>query len=205
MTRNQVFLATAVVVLSGLGSLWLWGRMPQIAAEDGLLEGAQALALGAGTVLSLLLMIKGGRRDSLVWFALLLFFLSILLRELDVEKYGLPTLPTILGSGIGRSVLLGAGWLALIGLFLRDVPGHRKDFLRFFSGWTRTVFLVGCLFYLGGLPFDKDWFGLSKPANLLGEEILEWAAAFFLLQVPLAGLRLLFSPARPSNRKGSQQ
>ncbi|MFA5516846.1 MAG: hypothetical protein WDA20_11225 [Desulfuromonadales bacterium] len=197
MTRTYALVALAAALLSGLGLFWAAGSMPQIAEENALLESSQALCLGASALVAAILALKD-RPHRFIWAFYLLFSLSMFLREVDVEDFGLPTLLIVLGSGLGRNILLAVCWLGLLAWFLRDPRARSTGLLRFLWPWYGIIFCAGCLFYAAGLPFDKQCFPLQKQASRLMEELLEFAGALLLLQVPLAGILPLLRPSAPA-------
>ncbi len=186
--RNS--LLDIVIALSAAGVfffLWRLGQIsPDIAQEDSLLEWSQAVILFSAVLVLLvrLAICRPGDRF-FPFFFLLLTYITVLLREMDVEDYPLPDLLVFLGSGVGRDILLSAIWIAYLFLLFRKsskVVVFARSFLRSRTG---AYFIAGVVLYLAGLPFDKHFFPLSREADLLLEECFESLGTTFLFLATL--------------------
>jgi len=80
--------------------------------ENALLENLQACFLALGTLL-FLLPTQTNAANSFLNKAFSLLCLSFLLRELDLERFGVPPIIAQLGSGNGRKLLLAVLWVLL--------------------------------------------------------------------------------------------
>lgn len=147
--------------------------------ENELLENLQALLLLSSCV-ALLLALPGAEREQrILLLAGALFFLSLLLREVDVEKLGLSRLITLLGSGDGRNIILISLWLIV---FVQIAAGYR-----WYVNTVRALLFsrAGLFYILGGLL-------------LLGGEVLDALSRSYRLQEEIAeviGNYLLFIAA----------
>lgn len=151
--------------------------------EGALAETLQWVLLAAAVLLCLSELLRRQPRLSRNLLLLfVLFFVTLLLRELDVEDLALPQVLVALGSGPGRDVWLGASW-AISGCFAISrwrcwLPRLPQVLLGVKEAWG---FLLGCGCYAASLAFDKAWFPLAPAVNLAAEETLELLGCFFLL------------------------
>jgi hypothetical protein len=184
--------------------------------EGAVVEILQSVMLAGAALLCLGQWRRESRRISRsvpVLFGLV--FVTIFLREVDVEDLAVPQIFIFLGSGSGRNAWLGTAWAAY-GWFALSrwpvwLPQMRHLLQRSAPGWA---FLAGCACYLAGFPFDKEWLPIGAGPNLVVEELLEAVGcSFFLVSallllaagVPAAGsseplqkMPVLPRPAAPS-------
>ena len=110
---------------------------PTVYGENNLLENTQALTLALTLLLFLIPLFDSVRNDRLIAVFLSLLTLGFILRELDVEKFDVPNILILVGSGKGRNFLLGSGLLLtlLTALFrFRYYLSLSRCFLRNGSG-----------------------------------------------------------------------
>ena len=86
--------------------------------ENNLLENTQAFVLMFVFFLYLLPLFDPLRGDKLIAVFFAILTLAFLLRELDIEKFDLPKILILLGSGNGRNILLASGFLSTLGFAL---------------------------------------------------------------------------------------
>lgn len=174
-------LVAGVILIGFFGLRHLWLLAPGIAEENRLLEWGQVLFLAGGAVVCLIRMAAGAATKRFFTFGFLfLTFLTFILRELDVEDFSLPDIVILLGSGPGRDILLGGGWIIYLFLLVRRplrIPATAHGFL---TSRVGAYFTAGILCYLAATPFDKGMLDLSPNALLFGEEYLELAGTFLL-------------------------
>ncbi|MBE0598883.1 MAG: hypothetical protein IH614_16630 [Desulfuromonadales bacterium] len=170
--------------VSGALLLLLWGLslvLPGIARENGVLESLQAILL-AVALLALLARSPQWRRGERRWpgFFIGVALLSILLRELEVDRFDLPGWLIYMGDGDGRDLLLGLLWLAVLVAAARNWR-HLGSWARqgLHSHWGWTLLLGGCLYLLGSF-FDQKIFPLDKPSQLFWEEAMETVGALYI-------------------------
>ncbi|MGR8949679.1 MAG: hypothetical protein ACU84Q_16680 [Gammaproteobacteria bacterium] len=182
LTGNSMLLWVCVVVIYTL----IWGVFAlngiRISHEHGPMENTQAGFLCAGFLLLGGLAIRLKTRGHRILFATLaLFYASFFLREVEVEDLNIPRVLILLGSGPGKKYLLVTCWLVAAGFFLcypKETWSAFKKWLKTFAGLT---IILGGVFYLLGMPFDKKAFDIQYDLNVLLEEMLESVAALWML------------------------
>jgi hypothetical protein len=164
----------------------------ELTAENGVMEYGQGLLLALSMIAFLLPLSTATPRQRYVLFACSLFCFSSVLRELDVEDYDIPQLFIILGSGIGKKIVLAVLWAPILIYFARNFSYYKTTFSDYlFSKTGRYILLGGVVMFLGW-PFDK---GLVDSAyNNLYEELFEFSGYYFLLVAAIvapASLRVI--------------
>lgn len=153
---------------------------PGVAEENRLLENLQASALFLALVLSLVNLAPLRRRPPpYVAAGLAVLFLTLLLRELDLEKLDLPGELTFLGSGTGRNLLLGLLWGAVLLGVARNRRRVKEDTLAYIRSPLMYYLLAAATFYVIGEALDKKMLPLAKPTRVFWEEAAECLAAFW--------------------------
>lgn len=174
------FAAGAVLFLL----LWpIFLAHPTLPLENGPLENLQAALLGG----ALLLLLGSGRwwweqEDSWIGLSMVAVTLTMLLRELDLERLPLPSILVLLGSGVGRNLLLILLWLAVVVAVAKRrerLPESIRQGLSTIWGWG---LLLGAGGYLLAELFDRKIVPLAKPTRAFCEETLETLAVFWLVQ-----------------------
>jgi hypothetical protein len=181
MSKSKLLAGHAVVCLAFVILLLLaWQADPGVADENRLLENLQAAALFLALALSLVNLAPLRRQPPpYIAAGLAVLFLSLFLRELDVEKLGLPDVLTFLGSGTGRNLLLGLLWgVVLLGV-LRNRHRLKEDALAYLRSPLLYYLLAAAAFYLVGEAMDKKLLPLAKPVRVFWEETAECLAAFW--------------------------
>jgi hypothetical protein len=176
LLAGHAVLGLAYVILL----LLAWQADPGVAEENHLLENLQAAALFLALVLSLVNLAPLTRRPPpYIATGLAVLFLSLFLRELDVEKLGLPGLLTFLGSGTGRNLLLGLLWAVVLFSVARNRHRLKEDTLAYIHSPLLYYLLAAATFYLVGEAMDKKLLPLAKPTRVFWEETAECLAAFW--------------------------
>lgn len=156
---------------------FLWQVHPDITGEDRLMENLQALSLFGSMALALVSLALFRRGfPPYVGGGLAVFFLSLLLRELDVEKLDLPAVVIALGSGPGKSLLLVLLWAAVLIAVVRNARRLMQDARDCLRSPLGYYLLGGAFFYLASEIFDKKMVPLAKPLSVFCEEMVECLA-----------------------------
>ena len=200
-TRKKLFgwigVAVGLMILATIVfSLW-WRADPTVAQETGAMELTQAVFI----FLSLFLCLWGGlvcrRRQGRFPFGFLsLFFLTLLLREVDVEKLQVPGWLVLWTSGWGRNLLLTAAWVGYFVSALKKISLTWSLFSGFLFSLPGFFCVAGGVFYLLGLPFDKGLFDVTASRNLFYEEIFEFHGTLNFL---FCALSAVFLPGKESD------
>ena len=89
-----------------------------IYAENGLLENIQVITIA---------IVYQKRTDKLILLFFSFLCLSFALREVDVEDLSIPSVLKYIGSGIGRNVLLAAGFVTMFSYARPNVFQHTRN------------------------------------------------------------------------------
>ena len=145
--------------------------------ENNLLENTQAIVLMFVFFLFLRPLFDPLRGDRLIAVFFAILTLAFLLRELDIEKFDLPKILILLGSGNGRNILLASGFLSTLGFALFKFRYYLDLARCFLRNRTGFVTLIAGLFLIVGDMFEK----IDVPYHVLYEESLELLGYAFLL------------------------
>ncbi|WP_419833222.1 hypothetical protein [Endozoicomonas atrinae] len=144
-------------------------------SEQGAFEQLQNLLnLLSMVTFTLCMLMKREDKKHLQACLLALMSLSILLREIEIQDFGLPALITWLGHGTGRTLLLLMLWSIALYYARSLFSTFGKTVKRAFCYPSAWFYLMGIVFLFAGMFFDKQW--LTAPAGLPTvwmEEILE--------------------------------
>jgi hypothetical protein len=173
----------------------------QLAAdENGPVENSQTLFLGIASLVYLSTAVLSTGLERMLFAGLALLAVSLLLREVDVRGLDLNPVVASMVNGLGRNLLLGSMWLALlIACALRA-----RRLLTVFLAWVKTpagnaIVLAGALLVLGR-PFDGKVFGLPVSTAQLCEELLEVNGYMLVLLSSILGLRSAVKRRRAARR-----
>jgi len=188
-TFNTLQLVAITLLLCAINVLFAYDvflyEHHHVHGENALLENLQAFFLGLGTLLFLVPNNANAANAFLnKAFALLCF--SFLLRELDMERLGLPVAIAQLGSGTGRKVLLVLLWGLLLHNYARNVhdkPGFLRSML---VSYKFKLMLVVLALLAVSTVMDKEILPVEQPR--LYEELAETNA--YLLMLVLSVVRL---------------
>ena len=177
--RWRLIFALLVVYIGGLSVLWV--QNPGIARENGLMENFQAALLAGGTLISFgALLLPNHRHTRFVLMALMLMLLGCFLREVDLERLNLPAFLIVMGSGIGRNLLMGTAALAVLVTFVWNYRILKSVVIAFLRHEACIPFYLGLFFYLAGTLFDTGFFDITRESNYFLEEMCENIATYFL-------------------------
>lgn len=139
--------------------------------ENGPLENLQVALLFFSSIAFLIPVARAERSYRCVLLAGTMLCYSFILRELDVEDLAVPQWVILLGSGTGRDILLGLGWVA-VGVLTLKSRAVFKDTIKpiLFSRATMLIVISGLVLFSGSIFDHKD---NKTPADQLAEEIIE--------------------------------
>lgn len=148
-----------------------------VAQENGVLENAQVVFLFLSGAIFVFQSFSVDRLTRLLLWMGAWLCLSFVLRELDVDKLPVPQWLMLIGSGLGRNLIVAVGWVALGGLAIKSFS-ELKDRL--------GVILKSRTAILGGLAFV--FLVLGAVSEELGIQLLEesFEVLGYLFLVPSA-------------------
>ncbi|HBC56213.1 MAG TPA: hypothetical protein DCZ03_03535 [Gammaproteobacteria bacterium] len=207
-TLMLLFLAPLVLSLADfIAILLLIADKSDLAVEDGLLESAQVLLL----ISALMILLYRGRSLpsgslQIYMIGLILFCISAILREVDIEKYSLPQAIIFIGSGFGKKVMLALCWLSFF-IFCssraRSLVLSAPLFMKTSAG---IVLVISGMFLLVGGVFDRQYLEVANAQFY--EELMEFNAYLMLVLATMLidtrqtipyGLRVSEMGSSPSN------
>ena len=155
------------------------GSTNVLVKENGIFENAQVALLFLAGIVFMVQSFTVSRKARPILWAGAWFCLSCILRELDVEDLAVPQWVVWLGSGIGRNLIMGIGWIVLGLLALKSYPELKGSLWKFARSRTATFMLAaGVTLFLGSL-FDHGFASAEK--SKLWEELFETFGYFLLL------------------------
>ena len=160
VTRVSFNVIVAVFLCFSLWSLYSVFLFDNISLyqENGLLENIQAILLFITFLVFLLPALFQKRNDKLIliFFALLSF--NFILRELDVEKFDLPNILILLGSGIGRKILIAIGFIGITIYALFNVKYYFNLSIHLLKSSAGILFFMAAVFlFVGGFFEDAEF------------------------------------------------
>ena len=149
-----------------------------ILKENGLLEIVQAIILALTCLVYLAPIAVEKRTDKLILLFCSLLCLSFVLREIDVEKFAdVPDALTLIGSGIGKRLILGAGFISIILYASLNYSYYKNAVVGFLGSASGRLLVFACMILLIAAYFDKLE---SIPNQVYYEEMSEYCGYFFI-------------------------
>ncbi|RKX40781.1 MAG: hypothetical protein DRP64_12165 [Verrucomicrobia bacterium] len=159
------------------------GEADVVAQENGILENTQVAFLLLSALILVVQSFAVARNVRCILWMGAWFCLSCILRELDVEDLAVPQWVVWAGSGMGRNLIMGAGWITLGVLAIKSYPELKGSFGRIARSRTAIlVFIAGTMLLLGSL-FDHESVMIERGKLL--EEAFETIGYFLLLLAAL--------------------
>lgn len=166
---------TLLLSLFVLGVLFaqpaLAGEVIRVDKENGLLENLQVALLVLSAIAFLVPVARAERSYRCVLLGGVMLCFSFILRELDVEDLPVPQWVIAIGSGAGRDILLGTGWVAVGVLAIQSriqIIASIKPIV--FCRTTLVVVIAGFILVSGSFFDHKD---NKVAADQLAEELIE--------------------------------
>jgi len=178
-----------LVLIALLVSPAFAGGADELAQENGVLENTQVVLLFLSGIIFTVQSFSVERNLRFILWMGAWFCLSSILRELDVEKLEVQQWVIAIGSGTGRNLIMGFGWIALCLLAIKSYPEWNGSFRRMarsrtaiFMYSSATILLLGSLFDHGAISVDHGKFW---------EELFETIGYFLLLPAALLSRSIL--------------
>lgn len=194
-----------ILLLSVVPALFLatpvyGGGAGLLAKENGVLENTQvALLLLSGLVFAVKSFSFDRNFRFIPWMGAWLSP-SIILRELDVERLAVPQWAVWVGSGMGRNLIMGIGWIVLCILAIKSYSVLKGNFGKIArSRMAILMFAAGTMLLLGSL---FDHMSIMGEHGKLWEEACETLGYFLLL--PAAVLSKSILPVFPATHMAAR-
>ena len=159
------------------------GGAGELARENGVLENAQVILLLLSGLVFVVQSFRVERNVRVILWMGAWLSPSIILRELDVEMLAVPQWVIAVGSGMGRNLIMGIGWIVLGLIALKSYPELKGSLGKFARSRTAAfVLAAGVTLFLGSL-FDHGFVWIEK--GRLWEELFETFGYFLLLAASL--------------------
>lgn len=164
-------------------SVFLEGHS-HIYAENGLIENLQAGMLAFACVFYLLTAFFSKRSDKLIILFCALLCYGFVLREVDVERFDVPSWILFVGSGWGRNAILTLVFFVIISCAVwRDFYFYKNASIAFVKSRPGVLWLVGGVFLLVGDFFEKH---NAITHHVFFEEMAELLGCVFILLSSIA-------------------
>lgn len=163
----------------------------QVYSENSLIENTQAYLLVIASIIYLTTALVEKRSDKLVMVFCSVLCLGFLLRELDVENFDIPYALILMGSGLGRNLILTLAFVVILGCAALKFSHYKMaatQFLKSRSGW---LLIAGGAFLLVGQFFEKN--NTISHHHVFLEEINELFGYFLILLSSVASNSLVSS------------
>ncbi|WP_164104639.1 hypothetical protein [Candidatus Laterigemmans baculatus] len=151
----------------------------ELYSEGELLESLQAAFLVLAGVVYLTLAFAAEKELRLAFLTGSLLCVSFFLREVDVQYYQLPAIVVMLGSGMGRNLMLLLAWAALAVAIARNLKEELPAFRHCIFSPAGYILMVGGAFVIAGALFDKELLPVAHHACF--EELAELDGYYFVL------------------------
>ena len=174
-TLHHLFVAYVLVM--GFNYVATIAGKPFIVYENELAENFQGLMLFASMMIFAVYLFRCDQSLQAIVSCGFLFFLTFLLRELDVESFKIPTLFIQLGSGHGRNIILLSLWLIALAYFFEHARQNIHIVRQLFLSRPGKLYVIGGLMALLGEILDV----LGGHGIPLYEELTEIIAYYFML------------------------
>lgn len=170
--------------------------------ENGPIEALQAIVLAASCLGFLSSVVRKGQGGKAILLFCSLLCYSFVLRELDVERFDVPAVIKLVGSGAGRNATLAVAFSALLIYVASRFSRYRKALLLFLREKPGILLMAGGLFLFAGDIFEKSH-GIIHYGFF--EEIFELYGYGFILWSALATLSRSDSGSKPNRNDAALQ
>lgn len=150
-----------------------------LAQENGVLENAQVVFLFVSGIIFFFQSFSAGRLTRLLLWMAGWLCLSFILRELDVDKLPVPSWVVLIGSGMGRNLIMAAGWGFLAVLVIKSFSDLKGNLWVVFKSKTAILGMVACAFLVFGAIFEELKFQLLEESSEALGYFLLIPSAFF--------------------------
>jgi hypothetical protein len=174
LTRLPAIITATALSLWVVFTLWatnlVMNNNTHIYAENGLLENIQAGILAITFVVYLVNSAVEKNSCRLILLSCSLLCYAFLLRELDVEKFDIPSVLQMLGSGIGRNLTIAIAFFALFFYAARYFSFYKAEVVNFLRTRPGSLLIMAGVFLVIGSVFE-DIYAITH--HVFIEESLE--------------------------------
>jgi hypothetical protein len=174
-TRTLSRLLAALGIIFFASSAFAGGAASDISKENGPLENAQVGILCVGGIIFLLHAGRSERAFRGVFLMGFLLCLSFILREVDLDRLAVPQWVALVGSGVGRNILVTSGWLAIGVLSFKSRDTIIRQFKPLILSYVGLLVVISGGFLLLGALIEE------MEIDPLYEEMAETIGYIFLL------------------------
>lgn len=175
------FVFPLIFIIANILIIWhMWQDNHSIAEENGLEENLQIVFLVMALVIHLFRGLKESIKEtSLYHLTLAIFCYSIMIRELDIDKFGAagiwPAAEIII-----RTIAVCA-WIWIIYLVVKNSSNLWRERKYYLLSVKSVLIYTAIVLYISSWFFDKGYVGLNQDFSLFIEESLQFAGTVFFL------------------------
>ncbi len=122
--------------------------------ENGPLENIQVVTLMLACLVFFTPVVSQKRMDKLILLFFAFLCLSFIVREIDVEKFDIPEILIVLGSGIGRNIILGTGFIAIFSYAFFNFSYYKHLSISFLRSKNGVSMITAGIFLGIGSAFE---------------------------------------------------
>lgn len=180
MNKLSTFFLLAVILIANFIFAYLNFIQgdDQFYQEHEIVENLQALLLTLSCIFFLIYSFFLEKRSSLILLSFSLLCLTFFLREVDVEDLELPAFLILIGSDVGRNIIISILW-ALIALFMALDFRNMKNLVFLFLLSNSGILMLICASLLFTSDIFERWLHGTINSKFF-EELLELNAYYFL-------------------------
>ncbi|WP_409524990.1 hypothetical protein [Nitrincola sp. MINF-07-Sa-05] len=169
--------------------------------ENGLLENLQAVLLVVSCLIFFLTALMNERNDKLILLACALLCYGFFLREVDVERLDVHAFLVLIGSGMGRNLILLLATILILVVAIRNFAHYWQESMAYLRSPVALLFLLSAVTLFTGAYFED---ANALPHHEFFEEGLELLAYVLILLASLAARKLVREPAQVALQTAEQ-
>ena len=150
-----------------------------MAQKNGVLENTQVVFLFLSGIVFAVQSVSVDRLTRLLLWMGAWLCLSFILRELDVDELPVPQWVILIGSGLGRNLIMATGWGFLGVMAVKSFFELKGKFGGVLRSKTAILGMVACAFLVLGALFEELKFQLLEESSEALGYFLLIPAAFF--------------------------
>lgn len=147
--------------------------------ENGPMENLQAILLVISCIVFLTSSLHLEKHQKLVLLSCFLLCFSFLLREIDIEAFDIHSFLILIGSGVGRNIMLSIAWICIAIYAGFNYRYYRGKLGLYILSETGILLMIGAAFFIVGDLFDRKIIKVTY--NTFYEELAELNGYYFIL------------------------